>query len=619
MWLNLLISLGACVALLVFGLFVYWIIINIKKTLRTNQSNSMKRQRQTPLTITEDINDLSLEQPLYEADYAPDIQRETDTKAEDDDWLNNGVPAASASTIKKEDDDWLNAENNQLLETVDDSSLNRATTNRPEIQIMQDGSILNITVTTSKKQDIKSEQTVINLKINLPLQDLARKGEGLYDIEITTGDSSPSYHYQSLQDSITVKPVEEPINQSHPLMDEISIRPVENQVTEIPALMDEIIVKPVESPVLVSPQLMDEISIRPAENQVTESHALMDEVSIKLSPGPVNIEYELLDDLITKSAIYPTKKPKPSSDAVKTNPVESPVKKAEAVKTISINDITEILNEKRGFKQSIIPSVSTELRRTPLIARMGEGRGNLLSQAQNLYKKVELRGAVTKALAALRIYNNNEFYIQDTNLTYVDTLMQKPQIKGLTFKVLNTATELDELIGGGYDLVMNFSKIKRGLKKGMVVFLMLGDGELASMGWACMTKESKATFSGYPYNDDLDRQACIVGDWTNPKFRDSGILSYVKDKRQQLLKEKGFTFERSIVEESIVKDLPSMRAQKRFEITYKRRTYTNVSLPGILGVEFWKEHPLNETDIKPPYQMITLLALVLPSPPIAAD
>ena len=142
MWLNLLISLGACVALFVFGLFVYWIIINIKKTLRTNQSNSMKRERQTPLTITEDINDLSLEQPLYEADYAPDIQRETDTKAEDDDWLNNGVPAASASTIKKEDDDWLNAENNQLLETVDDSSLNRATTNRPEIQIMQDGSIL---------------------------------------------------------------------------------------------------------------------------------------------------------------------------------------------------------------------------------------------------------------------------------------------------------------------------------------------------------------------------------------------------------------------------------------------------------------------------------------------
>jgi hypothetical protein len=420
-------------------------------------------------------------------------------------------------------------------------------------------------------------------------------------------------------DEITVRPVEEPVNQNPQLIDEIPIRPEESRVTASHALMDEITVRPVEEPVNQNPQLIDEISIRPEESRVTASHALMDEISIKPSPGPVHIEYEILDDLITKSAIYPTKKPKPSSDAVKTNPVESPVKKAEAVKTISINDITEILNEKRGFKQSIIPSVSTELRRTPLIARMGEGRGNLLSQAQNLYKKVELRGAVTKALAALRIYNNNEFYIQDTNLTYVDTLMQKPQIKGLTFKVLNTATELDELIDGGYDLVMNFSKIKRGLKKGMVVFLMLGDGELASMGWACMTKESKATFSGYPYNDDLDRQACIVGDWTNPKFRDTSVSSYVKNKRRQLLKEKGFKFERSIAEESIVTDLRSVPAQKRFELTYTRRTYTNVSFPGILGVEFWKEYPLNETDTKPQYQMITLLVLVLPSPPMVAD
>ena len=359
---------------------------------------------------------------------------------------------------------------------------------------------------------------------------------------------------------------------------------------------------------------MDEISIRPVENLVAETHALMDEISIKSSPGPINLEYELLDDLITKSAIYRTKKAKPSSDAVITDPVESPVEKAEPVKTISVNEITEILNEKRGFKQATIPSVATELRSTPFLARMGEGMGNLSSQAKNLYKKAELRGSVTKALAALRIHNNNEFYIQDTNFTDVDTLMQKPQIKDFTFKVLNTTTELDELIDGGYDLVINFSKIKRGLKKGMVVFLILVDGELASMGWACMTEESKGTLRGYPYNDDLDRQACIVGDWTNPKFRDSGISSYVKQKRQQLLKEKGFTFERSIVEENIVKDLRSMRAQKRFELTYKRRTYTNVSLPGILGVEFWKEHPLNETDTKPPYQMIALLVLVLPSP-----
>jgi len=766
MWLKLLIILGTCAAGVVLGFFIHWIVIKIKKTLWANQSNSLKEERQTPLTITEDIDDPSLEQPLNEGDYTPDIQRETDTETEDDDWLNNVVSEASAIVIKKEDDwlnagveevptnvykqqddDWLNAENNQPMETEDESSLNHASTNRPAIQIKQDGSILNITVTASKKQDMKSEKAMINLKINLPPQDLARKGEGPYDIEIITDESSPPY--QSLQDTITVKPVEEPVNQSHSLMDEITVRPVESPVLispqlmdEItvrpvespvlisPQLMDEITVRPVESPVLISPQLMDEITVRPVENQVTESHALMDEITIKPSPGLVNIEYELMDDLITKRTIYrtekaepsndavitnsvespvekaepaktisvnditeilneerdfkratipsvaaesrstpfltligkgtgnllsqaknlynkaklrgvvtkafatlriynnneyyiqdtnltyvDTEKAEPSNDAVITNSVESPVEKAEPAKTISVNDITEILNEERDFKRATIPSVAAESRSTPFLTLIGKGTGNLLSQAKNLYNKAKLRGVVTKAFATLRIYNNNEYYIQDTNLTYVDTLMQKPQIKNLTFKVLNTATELDELIDGGYDLAMNFREIKRGLKKGMVAFIISVDGELASMGWACITKESKATFKGYPYNDDLDRQACIVGDWTNPKFLDSGISSYVKYKRQQLLKEKGITFERSIVEGSIFKDLRSIIAQKRFELTYKRRTYTNVSLPGILGVEFWKEHQLNETDTKLSYQMITLLCLVLPIPP----
>jgi len=651
MWLKLLIILGTCAAGVVLGFFIHWIVIKIKKTLWANQSNSLKEERQTPLTITEDIDDPSLEQPLNEGDYTPDIQRETDTETEDDDWLNNVVSEASAIVIKKEDDwlnagveevptnvykqqddDWLNAENNQPMETEDESSLNHASTNRPAIQIKQDGSILNITVTASKKQDMKSEKAMINLKINLPPQDLARKGEGPYDIEIITDESSPPY--QSLQDTITVKPVEEPVNQSHSLMDEITVRPVESPVLispqlmdEItvrpvespvlisPQLMDEITVRPVESPVLISPQLMDEITVRPVENQVTESHALMDEITIKPSPGLVNIEYELMDDLITKRTIYRTEKAEPSNDAVITNSVESPVEKAEPAKTISVNDITEILNEERDFKRATIPSVAAESRSTPFLTLIGKGTGNLLSQAKNLYNKAKLRGVVTKAFATLRIYNNNEYYIQDTNLTYVDTLMQKPQIKNLTFKVLNTATELDELIDGGYDLAMNFREIKRGLKKGMVAFIISVDGELASMGWACITKESKATFKGYPYNDDLDRQACIVGDWTNPKFLDSGISSYVKYKRQQLLKEKGITFERSIVEGSIFKDLRSIIAQKRFELTYKRRTYTNVSLPGILGVEFWKEHQLNETDTKLSYQMITLLCLVLPIPP----
>ena len=45
---------------------------------------------------------------------------------------------------------------------------------------------------------------------------------------------------QSLQDRITVKPMEEPPKQSHPLMDEITVRPVESPVIVSPPLMDDI-------------------------------------------------------------------------------------------------------------------------------------------------------------------------------------------------------------------------------------------------------------------------------------------------------------------------------------------------------------------------------------------
>ena len=644
MWLYLLISLGACEALFFLGLFVYWIFVNNKKTRRANQSKVSKAEGQTPSTITETIAGPHLEQPLNDKDRAVVFQKEIDNKTEDGDWLNAGVTEVSADTIKQENDDWLNAK------------------------------VPEVSTNDYKQQD----DGWLNVGINQPME---------------TDDSASSY--QSLQDNITVRPVEEAVAESHELIDDITVKPAKEAATENHGLNDDITVKPVEEAGNYGHPLTDEISLRPVENQVTETHVLMDEISIKPSPGPVHLEYEILDDLITKSALYRTKKAKPTSDIVITNHVESPVvkpepsadagiintlenpvetaepasnaiianpvespgekpessneagttnpvenlvgkagpssdaiidnplesrvEKPEPVKPVSVNEITEFLKEKRDLKQATNYSLAADSQSTPFLAREGEGKSELLSQAKKLYRKAVLPGAVTKALAALRIHNSNEFYIQDTNLTQEDTSMQEPQIKGFTFRVLTNTTELDELIDGDYDLVMNFSKIKSGLKKGMVAFLALVDRELASMGWACITEESKVTLRGFPYNDDLDKQACIVGGWTNPKFRDSNISSYVTYKRQQLLKEKGFIFERSVAQENTVTEVRSIKAQERFESTFKRRTYTNISFPGILGVEFRKELSLNEADTKPLYKMITLLVLVLPSPPMVAD
>jgi|WetSurMetagenome_2_1015567.scaffolds.fasta_scaffold42740_2 hypothetical protein len=243
MWFNLLIILGTCLAGVGFGLAVYWLIIKVQKTRRVAHAELSAPKKISPAAITEDIAN----PPLVPADKGPELKRETAARAEDDNWLNNGIPEAAPDTIKKEDDDWLNAgveevstnvlkkqdddwlnaENEQLLEPVDESSLDTPVADSPEIQIKQDGSLLNITVITSRQPNVRPEQTVINLKINVPPEDLDGNGEEPFAVEVMPDGSSLSD--QSLEDMISVKSTEDPDDQSYSLMDEISVKRVDGQ------------------------------------------------------------------------------------------------------------------------------------------------------------------------------------------------------------------------------------------------------------------------------------------------------------------------------------------------------------------------------------------------------
>jgi hypothetical protein len=324
MWLNILIILGTCAAAVGFGFFIYWIIVKIQKTVRARQSNSARGESQTPLSEFRDNELASPEKPLTKSNNAPDIKKGSDTEAENDNWP-NVAPEVSSTTVKKEDDDWLNAgveevptnvykqrdddwlnaednrsqedldkapsnlptarhpeiqiqqdgsviniivttslnkdiepeneqnnnwlntdgreipnsvyrqkdddwlnaENDQLLETDDGSSLNHPPFNQREIQVKQDGFQLDITVSASKKQDIKSGQTVTNLKIGPPPKDSLRERYQPKEEEITTDETSQLYH--GIQDSIPIEPEEETTDQSYQLMDEITVRTVESQ------------------------------------------------------------------------------------------------------------------------------------------------------------------------------------------------------------------------------------------------------------------------------------------------------------------------------------------------------------------------------------------------------
>jgi hypothetical protein len=437
MWLNLSIILGTCLAGVAFGFFVYWIIIKVQETLRTNRSRPTAEERPPQSIIKENTDDYSSEQPLNEVDYAQDITR----KAEDDDWLNSEEPDTSASSLRKDDADWLNSgaaeapsdiskqdddawlmgEGNQSLEAPDESLFNPTPTNSRDIQIKRDGSIININVTASRKRDITPQRTVINLKIHLSPQGSTRKGEWPYDMELPASELSPSMLI--LQDIVTIKSLEEPVSHSL-LMDEVSIKPMESQVVENHALMDEVTVRSVESPVIETPRLMDDISVRPVESQDTESQVLMDEIAIRPSSGPVHIEYELLDDLITKSAAYRTKKATPTVNEAIASPVESPVERAEPRRPIRVNEIAEVFRDKTVIKRAAIPSIAAESRRKPFLAMMSEGIVSL-SKLMTIFLFLKLLGGIISLIGLFLIISrvSNTSSIIDGNLGFPIALL----------------------------------------------------------------------------------------------------------------------------------------------------------------------------------------------------
>jgi uncharacterized protein len=429
MWLNLLLILGTVLAGVAFGFFVYWIIIKIQDANRTNRTSSAARNKPASSSIAKEIDNPPPERDVNESEEASYFNSET-SAGQDDDWLNTRVAETSTSDIKKADDDWLNAEVTEatvpsvkkeddgnwlnsgveevpanVLKQRDDAWLNAGTDQSPEpiedleftpaptssrdFQINRNGSLININVTATQKKHLKKEKTVVCLRINVSRPGSARKGGWPYELEVTGGGLSPSL--QSLQDFVTVKPLEEPVSQSYRLMDEISIRPVEYESSINHPLMDEITVKPVEGTVSGTTRLIDEVAVGPVEESLTESHGLLDEISIKETPGPVHIDYEILDNLITKT-IYQKRKAQPTDDKAVTIPPGKPVDKtipadeaiviqpaetpgakppaslpgkAEPGGAFNPKEFAEFLNQKGDLRQTALASAQARARKSP--------------------------------------------------------------------------------------------------------------------------------------------------------------------------------------------------------------------------------------------------------------
>jgi uncharacterized protein len=397
MWIDVLAIVGACAAGAVFGIFVYWVINKIQKSPRASQSDSMNVEKQISSASTQDIEATSLKQPLNQMDNSPDIQNKTISEVGGDDWLNNEVPETSANIVKKEDDDWLNSEvpeptanvikkqdddwlngeveevpanvykqqdddwlnadNDQPMETPDDFASNRTTTNRPEIQVMQDGSTISITVITNPVRDTKpgtkgdndwlnaevedvptnvykrqdddwlnagvdqpadtSDGSTLNLSMTNQREIQIEQDGSVLNITVTASKTQDPKSEQTVISLIIDEPPQDLPKRGEWLKDTMAtadyISPTYASLQDITAvkvadgpagqshpLMDEISVVPVVSTFTVTQPLIDEIIVRPTESTIIQNHALLDEISVKAMDSQLAESLALMDEITVR-------------------------------------------------------------------------------------------------------------------------------------------------------------------------------------------------------------------------------------------------------------------------------------------------------------------------------
>lgn len=161
-----------------------------------------------------------------------------------------------------------------------------------------------------------------------------------------------------------------------------------------------------------------------------------------------------------------------------------------------------------------------------------------------------------------------------------------PKIQNFTIKIVSTNQQADELAADGIDFPSYFVNARRALDKGAIAFCILVEGELAHIGWVAMTEEAKNTIDAHPYRVDFaNKEACIGGTVTIPKYRGTGLMAYGYFKKFQFLREREIVVARDSVPTSNV-------ASQRGHAKLSPKVYAKARYLRILWWNFWKETPL---------------------------
>jgi len=220
---------------------------------------------------------------------------------------------------------------------------------------------------------------------------------------------------------------------------------------------------------------------------------------------------------------------------------------------------------------------------------------SLFSQGKHVYQN---EGSVSLlkrglAFASSLIFKYQTYYLYMEpleGLRLPNEVDIRPRVEGLTFRIVTTNREADELEADGLEFRSQVVNAREKLDKGATAFCIFVGRDLANIGWFALTQQATYGLDHLPFKVDFSKnEAYMAGLWTNPKYRRMGMHMYGYFKRLEFLQANGILTERYVIVKGNVaaQKVGALRGTLPFQGPYAEARYIK-----ILWWKSWRENPL---------------------------
>ena len=220
----------------------------------------------------------------------------------------------------------------------------------------------------------------------------------------------------------------------------------------------------------------------------------------------------------------------------------------------------------------------------------------LFIRARIILKTEGITSLIVKVFVfvAKHIFSYETYYItmrslQNQTISKDDLI---PDVADLTFKVITSNKEADELVAGGFEDFRSYQlNARQALEKGTIAFCLFVGTEVGYLTWLARSRDSQKIFNERPYQVDFDNsEACSVGARTVPKYRRKGLKSYGCLLRDEAAREMGIVTLRGIIATS---NTANLRANARLADRVSQRITGRAHYLKFLWLKSWKETPMD--------------------------